>query len=76
MAATYRLVASSARSQGFTGGLGGGGDLQLSTSAPLRIGRALDNDVRLPPDWIQISSKHCTISYVPDQVRSPLLSIG
>jgi hypothetical protein len=66
---TYKLEAKSSRSHSFKGGVNGGGDLLLSPDKPTRIGRAPDNDVKLPPDWIQISSRHCSITYVPDQVQ-------
>jgi hypothetical protein len=67
---TFRLVATSQRSQAFHGGADGGSNLALSSGRPLNIGRAPGNDVQLPPDWIQISSKHCIVSFSPEQVST------
>lgn len=38
-------------------------DLVLPAGGRLRVGRAPENDVRLPPGWIQISSKHCEFAW-------------
>jgi hypothetical protein len=67
---SFRLVATSQRSQAFHGGVDGGSNLALSSGRLLKIGRAPDNDVKLPPDWIQISSKHCEVFFSPEKVSS------
>jgi hypothetical protein len=65
---TFQLVAVGGRALHFQGA-GGSPNLPLSSKQPTRIGRAPDNDVRLPADWVQISSRHCVVTYSPEQVR-------
>jgi hypothetical protein len=60
----YRLVALSDLAKGFTDG-GRGPDLALWSHKPVLLGRAVasrSDGFKLPPDWAQISGKHCTIS--------------
>lgn len=65
---TFRLEAVGGRALHFKGA-DGSPDLPLSSGHRTRIGRAPDNDVRLPPDWVQISSKHCVLTFSEKEVR-------
>ncbi len=52
----FRLQPLSQRALAFTGA-DSSNSLALPTDRPTKIGRAPDSDIRLPPDWIQISTR-------------------
>lgn len=66
---SWRLVALSKRALEFHPDGSGTSAIPLPPDRRTRIGRAPENDVRLPPNWIQISSKHCELFWDQTQVR-------
>ena len=65
---TYRLMARSPGALNFPAG-GSSPNVVLSAGRVTRFGRAPDSDVRLPANWIWISSRHCELYYEEAQVR-------
>ena len=68
-AQAWRLRALSKRALQFRPDGNESPDIPLRLDAPTAIGRAPDNDVRLPPTWTQISSRHAQLAWDEAQAR-------
>ena len=67
----YKLVALSDLARSYVGG-GGGPELELWTHKPVPFGRGVQpkTGYRFPAEWAQISSNHCSFTFVPGNQAS------
>lgn len=65
----WRLVAVSKRALEFRPDGAASADIPLSAGRKTSVGRAPENDVRLPASWVQISSRHAEFNWSEEEVR-------